>query len=86
LHRGRRQVTPLISATAGQRRALRAQLEAHDDATLLQHSELWEREQGMRVSISMMSRAMRRVGWTLKKRRWALPSETKRQGALGGIR
>jgi len=78
--------TPLIGATAEQRRALWAQLEAHDDATLNQHCELWEGEQGMRVSISTMSRAMSRVGWTLKKRRWALPRETKRQGALGGSR
>jgi len=78
--------TPLIGAIAEQRRALWAQLEAHDDATLHQHCELWESEQGKRISISTMSRAIRRVGWTLKKRRWVLPSETKRQGALGGSR
>ena len=39
--------------------ALRAQLAAH--------CARWEREQGVRVSISTMGRAQRRVGWTRKK-------------------
>jgi transposase len=48
--------------------ALLAQLTALPDATLEQHCDQWEREQGMRVSISTMSRAQRRIGWTRKKR------------------
>ena len=47
--------------------ALLAQLRAMPDATLEAHCERWEREQGVRVSISTMSRAQRRAGWTRKK-------------------
>jgi transposase len=47
--------------------ALRAQLAALPDATLAAHCARWEREQGVRVSISTMGRAQRRVGWTRKK-------------------
>jgi transposase len=46
------------------------QLHAHDDASLQEHCRLWEQSQGVRVSISTMSRAIKRVGWTRKKRRW----------------
>lgn len=61
------------------------QLEAHDDdATLERHCELWEEEQGAKVSIATMSRAIRRLlGWTLKKRVWVPPSETKKREVLG---
>jgi transposase len=48
--------------------ALLAQLTRMPDATLEQHCERWEHEQGVRVSISTMSRAQRRAGWTRKKR------------------
>lgn len=44
------------------------QLEAHTDATLETHCQLWEQIHGVRVSISTMSRAIRRVGWTRKKK------------------
>ena len=44
------------------------QLEAHPDATLEQHGSLWERWQGMKVSEAPMSRAIRRLGWTRKKK------------------
>ena len=62
------------------------QLEGNDEATLEHHCELWEREHGVRVSIATMSRAIRNklLGWTLKKRRWVPPSETRRQEVLGG--
>ncbi len=69
---------PTIGATAEHRRSLWAQLEAHDDATLERHCELWEKEWGAKVSIATMSRAIRRLGWTLKKRAWVPPSETKK--------
>jgi len=46
---------------------LGAQLEAHTDATLQTHCQLWEQTHGVRVSTSTMSRAIRRVGWTRKK-------------------
>jgi transposase len=73
-----------IGQSLDQRRALWKQLEEHDDATLEKHCLLWERKQGVKVSISTMSRAIRhRLGWTLKKRVWVPPNETKRREVLG---
>ena len=43
------------------------QLQAHDDATLEQHCDLWEQTHGERVSRWTMSRAIKRLGWTRKK-------------------
>lgn len=48
--------------------ALRAQLQASPDATLVEHCDTWERSHGVRLSIFAMCRAIRRVGWTRKKR------------------
>jgi transposase len=56
---------------------LLAQLRALPDATLEAHCDQWEREQGVRVSISTMSRAQRRVGWTRKKSRSSPANGTK---------
>ena len=67
------------------RRALWAQLESNDDATLERHCELWEQQQGAKVPISTMSRAIRKLGWTHKKRVWEPPSETKKREVLGEI-
>ena len=72
-----------IGQSLEQRRALWKQLEEHDDATLERHCQLWERRQGVKVSISTMSRAIRRLGWTLKKRVWVPPNETKKREVLG---
>ena len=37
------------------------------------------------MSLATMSRAIRqKLGWTLKKRRWVPPSETKKREVLGG--
>ena len=72
-----------IAQSVEQRRALWKQLEEHNDATLEKHCLLWERKRGVKVSISTMSRAIRRLGWTLKKRVWVPPNETKRREALG---
>lgn len=44
------------------------QLQAHDDATLEQHSAMWEQAHGERVSRWTMSRAIKRLGWTRKKK------------------
>jgi transposase len=38
------------------------------DATLAAHCGRWEAEQGVRVSVATMSRAIRRLGITLEKR------------------
>ena len=76
--------TPTLLATSEHKRALWNQLEQNDTATTLErHCQLWERAQGMKVSISTMSRAIRKLGWSRKKDRWVPPSETKRKEAFG---
>lgn len=75
-----------ICSGAEERRALWAQLEARPEATLEEHRELWEREGGVRVSVATMSRAIRRLGWTYKKRRWEPPSATSRPEPAGASR
>src|SRR6266851_8272726 len=55
-----------------------AQLQAHPDATLERHCQIWEQEHGLRVSTTTMGRAIRRVGWTRNKRRWVPLNATKR--------
>ena len=76
--------TRVIDSAAEEKRALWEQLEANDEATLERHCELWEEKWDVRVSIATMSRAIRnKLGWTLKKRRWVPPSETKRREVLG---
>jgi transposase len=47
-----------------------AQLQAHDDVGLEGQCRLWEQSHRVRVSTATMSRAIKRVGWTRKKRRW----------------
>jgi transposase len=44
------------------------QLREHPDATIAEHCELWEKQTGTRVSQATMSRAMKRLGWPLKKK------------------
>ena len=55
-----------------------AQLQAHDDVRLEDHCQLWEQSHRVKVSTSTMSRAIRRVGWTRKKRRWVPVNVEKR--------
>ena len=55
-----------------------AQLQAYPDATLERHCQIWEHEHGLRVSPTTMGRAIRRVGWTRKKRQWVPLNATKR--------
>ena len=62
-------------------RALWRQLEGNDTATLEEHSEMFEKERGIRVSVATMSRAVRRLGWSFKKDRWLPPSATSEEGA-----
>ncbi len=76
--------TPTILANLEHKRALWKQLEDNDTATLERHCQLWEKEQGVKVSISTMSRAIRKkLGWSRKKDRWVPPSETKQREVLG---
>ena len=57
--------TPRIAPA--QAPALRAQVAAAPDATLAQPCERWAAAQGARVSVATMSRALRRLGVTVKK-------------------
>jgi transposase len=57
-----------------QRAALWAQLEAYPDVTLATHCHLWEQAHGVQLSTRAMARAIKRLGWTRKKRRWVPPS------------
>jgi transposase len=63
--------------------ALRAQLDAAPDATLAAHCTTWEREQGVRVSVSTMHRAIGRLNWTRKKRPSPPQSATRRRVSPG---
>jgi transposase len=49
-------------------KGLEPQLEAHPDASLEEHCRLWEAQTGVKVSISTMSDAIRRLKWTWKKK------------------
>jgi transposase len=53
---------PSICATVEERRALWRQLEENDEATLERHCELWEKERRVKVSVSTMSRTVRKLG------------------------
>lgn len=47
---------------------LQSQLNAHPDATLAEHCQMWETTQGIQVSSATMSRAIHRLNWTWKKK------------------
>ncbi len=49
--------------------ALLAQVRAMPDATLAEHCARWQATYGVRLGLSTMSRALRRLGVTRKKRR-----------------
>jgi transposase len=72
-----------VGADAEERRALWRQLEENPEATLEEHRQAWKRERGVRVSVSTMSRAIRRLGWTYKQRRWEPPNGTRRPEHAG---
>jgi len=59
----RRMITP------AQQAALATQLETNRDATIERHTQLWNKSQSMTISQWTMGRAIRRLGWTYKKRR-----------------
>ena len=48
----------------------------HSGCTLGQMSVAWESETGQRWSLITFSRALRRIGWTRKKRVFSTPSAT----------
>ena len=76
--------TSKILADPAHRGALWRQLQENDTATLKEHSEMFEEERGVRVSVATMSRAVRKLGWTIKKDRWHPPSATSEDAAPSG--
>jgi transposase len=46
------------------------QLQAHDDLRLEDHCRVFEQTHGVHVSTTTMGQAIKRIGWTRKKRRW----------------
>ena len=77
--------TSKILAEPDLRSALWRQLEENDTATLREHSEMFEEERGISVSVATMSRAVRTLGWTFKKGRWHPPRGTSEEGALSRV-
>ena len=57
---------------------LRGRLEAAPDATVREHCAWWAEQFGPELSETTMWRAIRRLGWTHKKRHWPPVSATRR--------
>lgn len=72
---------PRLAAAAAP--TLAAQLAAAPDATLAMHCDAWAMATGVRVSVTTMWRAIRRVGWTVKKKSSGRPSGTRRPAPPG---
>jgi transposase len=47
---------------------LAEQVRQHHDATVDEHTDLWNQSQALRVSRSTMGRVLLKLGWTRKKR------------------
>src|SRR5262245_11622852 len=60
--------------------ALRARREAAPDATVLEPCAWWAEHYGQQLSEATKWRAIRRLGWTHKKRHWQPASATRRRG------
>ena len=74
-------------AISGEREAiLLARLQAAPDATVLEHCAWWQEHQGQELSEVTVWRAIRRLGWTHKKRAWRPASATRRRARPGAQR
>lgn len=60
-----------------QEAAFVAELRAAQDATLDELRARWKQVAGVTVSSATMSRTIKRLKWTRKKRRWVPPSATR---------
>jgi transposase len=56
--------------------ALTAELRATPDATMAELVTRWQAARGVSVSVATMGRAIQRLQWTRKKRRWVPASAT----------
>src|SRR5215831_4716328 len=72
--------------TRDQEAILRARLQAAPDATVGEHCAWWAEHQGHLMSVTTMWRAIRRLGWTQKKRHWQPASATRRRVKPGARR
>lgn len=66
-----------------QEAALRARLEAAPEATVLEHCAWWAEHYGQQLSEATMWRAIRRLGWTHKKKSWQPANVTSRRAKPG---
>jgi transposase len=71
---------------AEQEASLRARLQAAPDATVLEHCAWWAEHSGQQLSEATMWRAIRRLGWTHKKRHWQPANATRRRAKPGAKR
>ena len=81
--------TPSIRSTVEERRMLWKQLEENDEngeATLQRHCELWENKRKVKISVSTMSRAVRKLGWTFKKVAGSLRARRREERCLARAR
>ena len=62
---------------------LLARLQAFPDATVLEHCAWWAERSGQELSEATMWRAIRRLGWTYKKKHWQPVSATRRRARPG---
>jgi transposase len=62
---------------------LRVHAEANPDARLIDRIAAWTEQSGRTVSMGAMWNAMKRIGWTHKKRRSSRASATKPQSRRG---
>jgi transposase len=58
-------------------------LQERSDARLADYCQMWERRSGITVSPATMSRALRRAGYTRKKRHWQRANKTSKIELLG---
>lgn len=65
---------------------LAAQLQAHDDLRLEDQCRVFEQAHGVHVSTSTMSEAIKRLGWTRKKRRWVPVNAVRKSESVGASR
>lgn|SRR5579863_2424808 len=63
-----------------------AQLQAHHDVRLEDHCRLWQQRSGVKVSPATMSRAIKRLGWTRKKRHWQPANAARKSEPVSGTR
>ena len=66
------------------RQELWAQLERKPDATVAEHARLYNQSHGTSLSPRTLARAIVRLGWTRKKRRWEPPSGMSMRGPSSG--